>query len=189
MNQPPKQNGRSYDSSVTLTDEAGRSLCCYIEQSFEIDSENYVLLMPVDTPIDILALHGDEEAEDATLATEEEIDLIFDTAKAVLGEYNLKLQRTALTLTVLGEIPEWDEEEVEEEAGDQEYEELLSIANFYHDEQEYAICTPLDPFFILARLNEFGEPELLSKEDYQKLEPMMPYIESLLEDQLFADLD
>ncbi|HIK32822.1 MAG TPA: DUF3727 domain-containing protein [Oscillatoriales cyanobacterium M59_W2019_021] len=190
MNQPSQPNGSPYLETVTLKDETGRSLCCTLEYSFELEGEDYALLMPVDTPVEVLALNEDGSEEDAVPAAEEEIDEIFDTAKAVLSEYNLKLQRTAIVLTVEGELPEMDDEESEDDAkGGNDYEEFLWIASFYHEEQEYAVCSPLEPFFILSRLNASGEPEVLSDEDYQKLEPMMPSIESILEEQLFADLD
>ncbi|MDY6940058.1 MAG: DUF3727 domain-containing protein [Cyanobacteriota bacterium] len=188
MNQPQNPSDRSDSASVTLTDETGRSLSCYIEQSFDLDGQEFVLLMPVDTPVDILVLDSDDENE-VSLATEEVIEKVFPTARAVLAEYDMILQHTALTLTVEGEIPEAEEEEYEEDSDDEEYEELLWLANFYHEEQEYAVCTPLDPFFVLARKGSSGKLELLSSEDYQKLEPMMPHIESILEERLFADLD
>ncbi len=188
MNQPQNPNDRSYGASVTLTDDAGRSLSCYIEQSFDLDGQEYVLLMPVDTPVDILVLDTDNEDE-VSLATEEDIEKVFPTARAVLAEYDMTLQHTALTLTIAGEIPEAEDEEYEDDSDDDEYEELLWLANFFHEEQEYAVCTPLDPFFVLARMNALGKLELLSNEDYQKLEPMMPHIESILEERLFADLD
>ena len=79
MNQPQNPNDRSYGASVTLTDDAGRSLSCYIEQSFDLDGQEYVLLMPVDTPVDILVLDTDNEDE-VSLATEEDIEKAFPTA-------------------------------------------------------------------------------------------------------------
>mgnify|MGYP003444969851 CR=1 len=190
MKQPPHHDDGSDTESVTLTDETGRAIACSIEYEFEVEGEDYVLLVPIDTPVDILALSDDDKEDEVALATDEEIDVIFDTARAVLAEYDLKLQRTALTLTVAGEIPGLDDEELDdEELDDDDREQFLWIASFYHEEQEYAVCTPLDPFFVLARLNQHGEPELLSDEEYRKLEPMMPSIESILEEQLFADLD
>lgn len=190
MNQPSQPNGSHELETVTLKDEAGRALYCTLEYSFELEGEDYAILMPVDTPVEILVLNEDADDEDAVPATDEEIDLIFDTAKAVLSEYNLKLQRTAIVLTVEGELPEMEDEEDEDGGQDgNDYEEFVWIASFYHEEQEYAVCSPLEPFFILSRLNDSGEPEVLSDEEYQKLEPMMPSIESILEEQLFADLD
>lgn len=190
MNQPSHPNGSPDLETVTLKDETGRALRCTLEYSFELEGEEYAILMPVDTPVEVLALNEDGDEEDAVPATEEEIDRIFDTAKAVLSEYNLKLQRTAIVLTVEGELPEMEDEEDEDGSQDgNDYEEFVWIASFYHEEQEYAVCSPLEPFFILSRLNESGDPEVLSDEEYQKLEPMMPSIESILEEQLFADLD
>ena len=53
----------------------------------------------------------------------QEIDEIFENAKAVLSELNLALKNTAYTLTVEGEIPPFDEADVislelEDEDGD-----------------------------------------------------------------------
>jgi Protein of unknown function (DUF3727)/Protein of unknown function (DUF1292) len=189
MNQPSQPNGAPIET-VTLKDEAGRSLCCTVEYSFDLEGEDYAILMPVDTPVEILVLNEDGNDEDGIPASEEEIDKIFDDAKAVLSEYNLKLQRTAIVLTVEGELPEMEDEDAEEDDRDgSDYEEFVWIASFYHEEQEYAVCSPLEPFFILSRINESGDPEVLSDEEYQKLEPMMPSIESILEEKLFADLD
>ncbi|HBB35245.1 MAG TPA: DUF3727 domain-containing protein [Cyanobacteria bacterium UBA8803] len=184
----PQENGQSDNGNVTLTDEAGRSLNCYIEKSLEVDGIEYLLLMPVDSPIQIVA--WDEESEgdfaDATLVEdEEEIDEIFPDAQAVLAEQNLTLKRTAYTLTVAGEVPPPDEEEiltieVEEDNVELEPEEFQLLASFYHEEQEYGIYTPLDPLLFLARTNQDGQPELLAPEDFKKVQP-------LLEDLLFDE--
>ncbi|MGB7056322.1 MAG: DUF3727 domain-containing protein [Geitlerinemataceae cyanobacterium] len=190
MNQPSQPNGSNSLETVTIKDETGRSLCCTLEYSFDLEGEDYAILMPVDTPVEVLALNEDENDEDAVPASESEIDEVFATAKAVLSEYNLKLQRTAIVLTVEGELPDIEDEEPEEDDRDgSDYEEFVWIASFYHEEQEYAVCSPLEPFFILSRINESGQPEVLSDEEYKKLEPMMPSIEGILEEQLFADLD
>ena len=185
-----KRNGHSdEDSVVTLTDEAGRSLTCSIEHSMDVEDQEYVLLLPVDSPVEIFTWQGDD-ADEAAIPVEDEaeISLIFDTAEAVLQEHNLKLLRTAVTLTVVGELPEFSEEDAPEDSeseDESDFEELMWLASFYHEEQEYAIYTPLDPFFILARMNEAGKPELLSAEEFEKLEPLLP----MLEDQFFDELE
>lgn len=186
----PRENGHSDEVSVTLTDEAGRSLTCSVEYSLDVEGQEYVLLLPVDSPVEIFTWNGDD-ADEAAIPVEDEleIDKIFDTAKVVLQEHNLQLQRSAVTLTVAGELPEFpDEDELAAERDtdeDPESEELLWLASFFHEEQEYAIYTPLDPFFILARINDQGQPQLLSAEEFQKLEPMLP----MLEDQFFNELE
>jgi len=184
-----KDNGKSNEESVTLTDEVGRSLTCNIEYSMNLEGQEYALLLPIDSPVEIFTWQGDDTDEAAIPVEDEtEIDKIFDTARVVLQEQNLTLRRTAVTLTVVGELPEFPEDEMASDADadeESEFEELMWLTSFYHEEQEYAIYTPLDPFFILARINDDGKPELLSEEEFQRLEPMLP----MLEDQFFDELD
>lgn len=189
----PQDNGQSGHSSsnVTLTDEAGRSLSCSIEHSLNVEGTDYLLLLPVDSPVELVAWDEDDQADDladATLVEDEtEIDEIFSDAQAVLAEQNLILKRTAFTLTVSGEIPPVDEDEIltielAEEDVELEPEQLQLLANFYHEEQEYGIYTPLDPLLFFAKRNPTGQLELLSPEEFQKVQP-------LLEELLFEDLD
>ena len=184
-----KDNGNSNEESVTLTDEVGRSLTCNIEYSMNLEGQEYALLLPIDSPVEIFTWQGDDTDEAAIPVEDEaEIEKIFDTARVVLQEQNLTLRRTAVTLTVVGELPEFPEDDMASDADpdeESEFEELMWLTSFYHEEQEYAIYTPLDPFFILARMNDDGKPELLSEEEFQRLEPMLP----MLEDQFFDELD
>lgn len=190
---PYPNDNEQEEEIVTLTDEKGRSLSCTIEYSIEIEEQDYVLLLPVDTPVEIFTWHDEEgDDDDAAVFVEDdkEIDTIFDTAKVVLEEQNLKLQRTAVTLTVSGELPEFEDEEDlidtdDNHNGESDYEELMLLARFYHEEQEYAVYTPLDPFLLLARMKSNGEVELLSDEERERIEPLLP----MLEDQLFDELD
>ncbi|MDP8964904.1 MAG: DUF3727 domain-containing protein [Cyanobacteriota bacterium] len=189
----PQENGHSGNEIVTLTDESGRSLSCSIEHSLEVEGSEYLLLMPVDTPVEIVAW-DDEEDEDSANATlledDAEIDLVFSDAQAVLAEQNLILKRSGFTLTVAGELPSVDDVdeqdiltiEMEEEDVKLEPEELMFLAGFYHEEQKYEIYTPLDPLLFPARRNSAGQAELLSPEEIQKVQP-------LLNEWLFDDLD
>lgn len=183
-----QENGQSQESYVTLTDEAERSLCCTIEYSMELDNEEYVMLLPVDLPVEIFTwAPGDLDQASIPVDDDDEIEQIFDTAKVVLEEQNLSLQKTAITLTVAGQLPEWDEEELEEVDEDEDegeyYEEL---ATFVYQDQKYAIYTPLDPFLIPARKSGDGKLELLSEEEFKQIQPL---IQSMLEDQLFNDME
>ena len=185
----PQENGSSANSSITLTDEEGRSLNCYIEHSLEVDGREYLLLMPIDSPVEIVAWDEDEDEDeaDATLIDDdEEIDRIFSDAQAVLAEQNLTLKRTAHTLTVEGELPAVNDDdvltiEIEESEVDLEPEQFQLLASFYHEEQEYGIYTPLDPLLFFAQRNKAGQPELLSPEEFKKVQP---YLEELLFDEL-----
>lgn len=190
--------------TITLSDEAGRSLLCYVELSVDIDGEEYALVNPVDYPVEIFAwvptedgLTGDaetdeDEGEEETLMPVEDAELseIFATAQAVLSEQNLKLKRSALSLTVEGDLPEVDEEdilvlEVEEAGLGKEQEEYQLLATFFHEEQEYAIYTPIDPVFFVVRLQDDQKPQLLSPEEFQAIQPkLQPYFEEHLFEEL-----
>jgi transcriptional regulator with XRE-family HTH domain len=173
--------------TVRITDEAGREITCTVEHSMEIEDQDYVLLLPVDAPVEIFVWKetGDEE-EAVPIEDEAEIDRLFPIAKAVLEELNLTLKRTAVTLTVEGALPDLEEEEEyenDEDSGSDE--ELQRLASFYADDEEYGIYAPLDPFFILARMDEQDQPHLLSAEELKKIEPLLP----MLEEQLFEQLE
>ncbi|MEB3212041.1 MAG: DUF3727 domain-containing protein [Leptolyngbyaceae bacterium] len=176
---------------VVLTEEDGRSLPCFVERSVDVDDVSYVLLLPVDTPVEILAWEPDEEDDDDEVLVDidnDTVQTIFSTAKAVLAEHNLVLSNTALTLTVSGEIPEPEEEDVitldiGDDSGDElSSEELQLIASFFHEEQEYAIYTPLDPLLFFARMGPDGQPNVLSPEEFERVRPY-------LENHLFDEVD
>lgn len=184
-----EDNDRDPTGSITLSDEKGRSLECYVEHSLTVDEQEYVLLLPVDSPIEIFAWEGDDENEEAILVEFDDalIDDLFATAQAVLAEQNLVLKQTAYALTVAGDLPPVEESElftleIEDEAADLEPEQLQLLANFYHDDQEYAIYTPLDPLLFFAKITKTGEPVLLSPEEFRKVQP-------LLEEQLFNEVE
>lgn len=176
---------------VTLYDDEGQSLDCYIENAIEIEDEAYLLLSPVDSPIVILAWNEEDMASDE--ATEAEfiedasvITELFPLAKAVLAEQNLSLKRSAFTLTASGELPAIDEEQVltlelAEEDRTIEPEELQFLAYFYHVEQKYAIYTPLTPLLFVAREEAAGKLTLLS--------PEQPQLQEILQELLFTEFE
>jgi hypothetical protein len=144
--------------------------------------------MPVDLPIVIIAWDEDSDDDDEfsdaiLLEDEEEIEQIFPDAKAVLAELDLSLKYTAYSLTVSGELPPIEDDdiltlELEGEDEDQplEPEELQFLVSFYHKEQRYSIYTPLAPLLFLAKANDNGKVELVSPED----EKMQMILEELL---------
>ena len=149
---------------VTLIDDRGNSLDCYIEHSLESDDVVYLLLMPVDIPVIIISWEDDDGEEDEALEAimledYEEIEMVFADAKAVLAEQNLYLKHTAYTLTATGELPPIEEDNMltlnlDEEDSQLESEELQFLASFYHSEQKYSIYTPMTPllFFCQTKL-------------------------------------
>jgi Protein of unknown function (DUF3727)/Protein of unknown function (DUF1292) len=183
-----EENDNAHAGSITLTDEKGRTLECYVEHSLSVDGQEYVLLLPVDSPVEVFSWQGEDEDEEAILVEDDSIiDQIFGTAQAVLAEQNLNLNNTAYALTVAGELPPVEESElftleIEDEEADLEPEQLQLLASFYHEEQEYAIYTPLDPLLFFARISSMGKPELLSPEEFRKVQP-------LLEEHLFNEVE
>jgi hypothetical protein len=176
--------------TINLTDEAGRSLTCYIELSIPVEEEEYALLNPVDYPVDIFTWVDNSSDEEVLVPVEEsELNEVFATAQAVLAEQNLKLKHTALSLTVEGDLPDVQEDdilvlEIEEDSGSSEQDEYQLLATFFHEEQEYAIYTPIDPVLFVVRLKDHDQPELLSPEEFQALQPKL---QPLLEEHLFED--
>jgi hypothetical protein len=174
------------EETLTIVDEDGRSLPCYIEQSLEIDNMTYLLLVPVDIPVVIMTINNDSEdqLEAAMLEDDDAIAAIFSNAKAVLAEQNLYLHHTAYTLTATGELPPIEEDQILTLDADQvddeiEEEELQSLAYFYHANQKYGIYTPLTPLLFFARYDAENHLELVSPDQ----ENLMPILEELLSDE------
>ncbi|MEB3230766.1 MAG: DUF3727 domain-containing protein [Leptolyngbyaceae bacterium] len=174
-------------TTLVVKDDQGRKIVCYLERSVQIDDEEYALLLPVDNPIEVFAWSEDDDGDEFLVDLDDaELDHIFLTARAVLAEQELILEQTALTLTAKGDIPPADEEEIMTlDLGDDE-EELESedfqlLASFFHEDQEYAIYTPLNPLLIFVRLTAEGVPVLMEPEEFEVIRPQ-------LEDQLFDDL-
>ena len=180
------QDEQYSEETLTIVDEEGRSLPCYIEQSLEMDSMTYLLLVPVDIPVIIMSINQDsgEELEAAMLDDDEAIAEIFDNAKAVLAEQNLYLHHTAYTLTATGELPPIEEDRVLTlDGGDDdeeiEEEELQSLCYFFHADQKYGIYTPLTPLLFFARYDQQNRLELVSPDQ----ENLMPILEELLSEE------
>jgi Protein of unknown function (DUF3727)/Protein of unknown function (DUF1292) len=192
MDDEMDMNDEQLDSeTIILKDEAGRAIACSVERFLEVEEQEYALLVPLDAPVEIFAWQGenDDDEEAVPVSDENEIDLLFPIAKAVLEEQNLTLKRTAVVLTVEGNLPDLSDDddyaEVASDDGDEELEELQYLASFYFEEREFAVYAPLDPCFILVRMNEQNEPQLLSPEELEKLEPML----EMIEDELFDEFE
>ncbi|MGB3534376.1 MAG: DUF3727 domain-containing protein [Microcoleaceae cyanobacterium] len=186
-----QDNGERPETSITITDEKGQSLNCYVQSTLQVENQEYLLLMCVDQPVVILTWPDTNEDEAAiAVESDSELEILFPLAKAVLAEQNLTLHYSTVTLTVSGELPDLSEEDLasitpdDADSDSDEYEELVWLASFYHKEQEYGVYIPLDPFLILARVDEQGQPQLLSPEELQQIEPLLP----MIEDQLFDDM-
>lgn len=180
-----------YDDNeiVTIYDEEGRSLDCYVENEIEYQGKTYVLLMPIDLTIVILTEESsnyDDYVETVMVEDSLEIEALFDTAKAVLGELNLFLKRTGFMLTASGELPPLEENniialELEEDNHEIEPEELQFLASFYYLEQKYNICNPLTPLLLVGEKTSFGDIKIIHADEEE--------INWILEELMFEDYD
>ena len=101
-------------------------------------------------------------------------DELFDTndhCMVVLQEHELTLVRSAVTLTVSGELDEPEPDDLEDEEGDDDDSETYELlVSFVADNQDYGLYIPLDPFFVVARMEESGAV-LVEGEDFDRIQP------------------
>ena len=145
----------------------GSDLLCFLEQLVPLEGNEYVLLTPVDTPVSLFQLIDDQDPK--LIETIEKNEPILEVADVVLQEHDLRLVRSAITLTVSGELDEPEPEEIEEEGIDDESETYELLVNFRVDNNEYGLYIPLDPFFIVGKLED-GEVKLVEGEEFDKIQ-------------------
>ena len=164
--------------TVLVRDGEGKDLLCFLEQLIPLDGQDYALLTPVDTPVSLFRLQDETDPEPITSIASSEP--ILSVADVVLQEHDLTLVRSAVTLTVSGELDEPDPEELDDEDddADDESETYELLVSFMVEQQEYGLYIPLDPFFVVARMVD-GQAELVEGEDFDRIQPR---IEAEIED-------
>ena len=153
--------------TLLVKDSQGSDLLCFLEQVVPLDGTEYALLTPVDTPVSLFQLIDDQDPK--LIETIEKNEPILEVADVVLQEHDLRLVRSAITLTVSGELDEPEPEEIEEEDIDDESETYELLVNFRVENNEYGLYIPLDPFFIVGKLED-GEVKLVEGEEFDKIQ-------------------
>ena len=153
--------------TLLLKDSQGSDLLCFLEQVVPLEGNEYALLTPVDTPVSLFQLIDDQDPK--LIETIEKNEPILEVADVVLQEHDLRLVRSAITLTVSGELDEPEPEEIEEEDIDDESETYELLVNFRVESNEYGLYIPLDPFFIVGKLED-GEVKLVEGEEFDKIQ-------------------
>ena len=165
-----ESNNEGQVPTLLVRDSKGSDLLCFLEQIVPIEGHEYALLTPVDTPVSLFRLIEGTDPE--LIETIQKNEPILEVADVVLQEYELKLIRSALTLTVSGELEEPDPEELQEEDDeelDNESETYELLVSFKVEEQEYGLYIPLDPFFIVGKIN--GDQALLVEgEEFDRIQ-------------------
>jgi hypothetical protein len=165
-------NGSGDVPTVLVRDGEGRQLLCFLEQLIPLDGHDYGLLTPVDTPVCLVRIAEDEDGEDEVIEELDGAEPILSVAEVVLQEHDLTLVRSAVTLTVSGELEEPDPDELDEELEDDDEDSDLyeMLIQFRAEDQEYGLFIPLDPFFVVARV-ENGEGLLVEGEEFERIQP------------------
>ena len=153
--------------TLLVKDSQGSDLLCFLEQVVPLDGNQYALLTPVDTPVSLFQLIENQDPK--LIETIEKNEPILEVADVVLQEHDLRLVRSAITLTVSGELDEPEPEEIEEEEIDDESETYELLVNFRVNDNEYGLYIPLDPFFIVGKLDN-GEVKLVEGEEFDKIQ-------------------
>ena len=153
--------------TLLVKDSHGSDLLCFLEQVVPLEGNEYALLTPVDTPVSLFQLIDDQDP--MLIETIEKNEPILEVADVVLQEHDLRLVRSAITLTVSGELDEPEPEEIEEEDIDDESETYELLVNFRVESNEYGLYIPLDPFFIVGKLED-GEVKLVEGEEFDKIQ-------------------
>ena len=177
----PSMTGSGDVPTMLVNDGRGRQLLCFLEQLIPLDGHDYALLTPVDTPVCLFRLHDDEDPE--LIETLEASEPILSVADVVLQEHDLTLIRSAVTLTVNGELEEPDPDELDDDESDDESETYELLVSFRVEDSEYGLYIPLDPFFVVARI-EGAEALLVEGEEFERIQPR---IEAELEEQESED--
>ena len=139
----------------------------------------------MDTPVCLVRIADDDDEEDEVIDELDGAEPILSVAEVVLQEHELTLVRSAVTLTVSGELEEPDQDELDEEIDGEDdddsdlYEMLIQ---FRADGQDYGLFIPLDPFFVVARIQN-GEGVLVEGEEFERVQPR---IEAELEERELA---
>jgi len=156
--------------TIVLKDSSGKELFCFLEQIVEVEKKEYGLFTPVDTPVCLFKINSEDDIQEIIdIDNEEEV---LKNADSVLQEHNLKLIRSAATLTVSGEFEEPLYEELEEDYLEDDDVEFANLVSFNVKDDKYEILMPIYPFFILGELRGEGA-FILDEDDEERIGPLV----------------
>lgn len=176
--EPPDLTGSGDVPTVLVNDQIGREILCFLEHLIPLDGKDYALLTPVDTPVCLVRIAQGDDDKDELIESLEGAEPILSVADVVLQEHDLTLVRSAVTLTVSGELEEPDPDDLEDEFeedledADEESDLYELLIQFRADDREYGLYIPLDPFFVVARM-EGGHAVVVEGEEFERIQPRM----------------
>lgn len=177
---------------ATIVDPAnGQSLECLIRRVFSSsDGRQCFLLCPLDTPVQILRIEGEEE--DLNELTDEELEDIFPTAAYELAKRRLHLVSSGYCLTIRGGFC-YSEDEVMDlntaygEGSAESLHEGVEVASFTVKNSEYLIYTPFDPLMFVAYKNDETGELVIADDELLEDEAALDAIDEEKEFQVFME--
>ena len=178
----PASPGSADVPTVLVRDSHGRQLLCFLEQLIPLEGHDYVLLTPVDTPVCLVKIAAeDSDGKDEVIDQLDAHESILSNAEVVLQDLDLTLVRSAVTLTVSGDLEEPDADDLDDD--DEDFDDLDDeeddetdlyemLIQFRADDQDYGLFIPVDPFFVVARM-ESGEAVLVEDEEFRRIQPLI----------------
>ena len=167
-----QKNLDKYEAPTLLLKDSNKNeLFCYLEQIVDLNGDEYALLTPVDTPVTLFKIG--EIDEPVLIDKIQKNEQILKNADAVLQEHDLTLIRSAVTLTVAGELEEPIYDDLEEEDFNDESDTYELLVNFNVQNEEYGLYVPLDPFFIVGKLQIDGGALLIEDEEFDRVQPLI----------------
>nr|YP_002048774.1 hypothetical protein PCC_0112 [Paulinella chromatophora]ACB42564.1 hypothetical protein PCC_0112 [Paulinella chromatophora] len=163
-------------NTVVVSDSQGRELLCFLEHRIPFEDESYALLTPVNTPVCLFLFKEEDDPElidtlNHSKYSQAMLAPILSIADVVLSEHDLTLIRSAVSLTVKGELDDRDRDDLEEDTdAEDEAETYELLVSFMVGADEYGLYIPLDPFFIVARL-ENTIAHLVEGEEFDLVQP------------------
>jgi len=161
--------------------ETNRYIECYLDAfaTIEGDDNTYCIAYPCDAAVSIC-----KTVDEETLVPVEEDDLdddMFQITQLLLEEEELYLLRSAATLTLQGDLGDFDEgEEDDTEANDEEEEDeedddyVEVIAEFEYKGEELSVVRVSEPFLLIAKeTTALEEYSLLSQTEADYVTPLV----------------
>jgi len=101
------------------------------------------------------------------------MDELFPAAREAIEAMDdeMELKRSAVSLTLLGDM-EFDDLDDQPVTGDDE-EIVEMIATFEHDDEEYVLVRIVDPFLLIAKDLGDGQYNLLTEEEAEVVGPLI----------------
>jgi len=159
---------------------------CYIDSIATINDVEYSIGTPCDTSV-ALCYFDEGDALVPVELNEALMDEIFPVAQDILEENfgeELVLQRTPQTLTLVGELDDEEDDELEGENFDDDEEEVEVLISFEHGSDEFHLVRLLDPVLLVGKkdplddIGAVGQRRILLSRD--ESDEVMPSLEQLV---------